>query len=64
MNLSKTFVEKRRIENIIFKVSPKERFTIEEFVKEMGIKNVSEWYRDIIFKNIDNGIKINKLEIN
>ena len=61
MNLSKEFDEKRRIEALQVKLSPKEKFVLDQYIKEVGIKNASDWVRQIIFSHIDNGIKINNL---
>ena len=61
MNFSKKFTETRKIENFIFKLSPKEKDIINQYVKEMGISNASDWVRDLVFNDIDKGIRNNNL---
>ena len=61
MDLSKKFSETRKIENFMFKLSPKEKYVLHEYCREMGISNASEWVRKIVFNHIDAGIKQNNL---
>lgn len=61
MDLSKKFSETRRIESFQIKLSPKEKYTLEQYCKEMGISNASDWARKLMFSDIDSGIKNNGL---
>lgn len=61
LEVDKTFPEKRRIEQVLIRMTPKERYILNKYAKESGIKNVSDWIRNIVFEEIDNKIESGEL---
>lgn len=52
----KKFSETRRIEQFVIRFTPKEKYIFDQFVKQAGIGNTSDFVRKMIFKEIDNKI--------
>jgi hypothetical protein len=61
--ISKEFHEKRKINNIIIKVTEKDMYIIRQYEQKMGIDNRSKWILDLIKKDIVENINKGFLEI-
>ncbi len=51
--LTKDFPESRKIENIIIKLSTRDKYIIEQYQQEMEIDNRSSWLIDLIENDIN-----------
>ena len=61
--IEKDFFESRKIENFIFKLTPRDKYIIEQYQQQMGIENRSSWILKIIEKDILEKIELGFVDI-